>query len=143
MRVTRNMLARSGRLAVPSNQIGLHRLNVPRLAFAAVCLGEPFGDLLLEVVLAERLCLALINEQVDAVRGGVLDVGEAISGGHGGNLGGSDRREVVGAHIYVNFSMICDAESITECSIGVGVASHKARGSAGAAASRWDARRKA
>jgi hypothetical protein len=73
----------SGTRGVPAPQLGLELFNVPGLALAAIALSDSSSDFLAEIVVRERGGCALLDEEVNAMRGWVLDVRKAVTGGDG------------------------------------------------------------
>jgi len=73
----------SGTRGVPAPQLGLELFNVPGLTLAAIPLSNSSSDFFAEVVVRERGRGALIDEEVHAMRGWVLDVSNAVAGRDG------------------------------------------------------------
>jgi hypothetical protein len=68
---------------VPTAQVGLELLDVPGLTLSASSFSDSDGDLLAEVVVRERGGFALLNEEINAMRGWVYDVRKAVAGRDG------------------------------------------------------------
>jgi hypothetical protein len=68
---------------VPTEQVGLELFNVPRLTLSAISFSNSHGDLVAEVVVRERGGFALLDEEINAMRGWVFDVRKAVAGRDG------------------------------------------------------------
>jgi hypothetical protein len=68
---------------VPTAQVGLELLDVPGLTLSAISFSDSDGDLFAEVVVRERGGFALLDEEINAMRGWVYDVRKAVAGRDG------------------------------------------------------------